>query len=996
MNNKFHFEPFSEGGGKPVDIGIDFGNNALKVSYRIANGQITNFTPSEDILNSYNRKSTVFISFDLNKEKIKLLIKEEAYPAGDRKIMELDPSDLDVFFDFAENFQRPNQIFRCIKSQFYEGVLNERSEFFNKVAKRDEYRYFVLGKFEGVTLFINTNLFFDKMYVLCVETVLKDLAKKLDQTEVFCEDNSESPCNLFIRVFSSIPLGATPQLLNDDERVENYLNRKLSKLVFEKILDMIFGESNLVFVRGATDAESYVPSINSLRVIPVFAEIRFKTTYELVTPLINVLENNKEERLLLVLKDIGSLTNQTMFVYVDKAKKIIKPFNLDSFYGGGMSLNEKIIKRYCELLELNPVEYFWENNEKCFKNLQTLEDIKRQKLWNKRVQVKEFYGKDSKTHKIDFKTLNSLIGSYYPRSIEYKIQNYVRNELGRFVEHLGGNVRVILMGESFNQRSDVFNGVQIFLKSLGLGFLEKEPWNVYHTKDVNYISNTMVRSLDYHVGYYTLYDNIAVIGQYNKKEFVTLSSSKVGTNTQFIFNPLKHGNAECILFFTYVRYKKNKLKFDDMSKSVYGELEGHLNTKFMFTGNMEEQKGEIELLEQTKPYSFKNPKHPYYMLPLFKIILHRDNKEKPVDVVLNFVNTFEIYIEVKELGSMGNDLLYKGVMKYPLMLSKYESELIQYDYFNRVGLEFETKMFSSFSDKNDKIEEIFDPKCFSFIFPKSRVQDLDDEDVEMVESDEQVKITEVSKKKKKKTKKKTKKKKKKTKKKKKKKKKGKKRKRDNDDDDDEYDADEDKPPKKKRKKPCCKTCKKLMKDHPKICPLLNKKEDREKDNDSPNTPVQDEEFIFDEEEEYIESEESMDLVDGREVMEKLIQENKEREEDLEKDKMKLSDDGDYEINDENDLKPDTPDPDEDFRIETPSIEVHTDYLGAPPPPPQLFIPPIATKSVQNDIATRILQRTNGSGQFLMGVGGYGGKGLIPFVDDEEEDEEDNMDVDEEE
>ena len=585
----FSFEKENTKRKETVDIGIDFGNNALKVSYKIGDGDILDYSPPIQELNAYNRKSTVFVSFDFKRETIDELIEDkEYYEFNGEKILELDPSNLELSFDFSERVQNPNQLFRCIKSQYYEGVFNKNSEFFNKIAEKSNelgelYRYFLLGKVKDVNLMINSNLLFDKLYCLSVETVLKDVANNLDEVD-----------ELDIRIIASIPLGASPQLLNDDEKVENCLKRKFCVIKFR---------------RKENDFEEIVSTLVSDPkavgddIFDVNCEIRFKTQYELVAPLLNTIHNdrNANDKFLLIVHDIGSLTSQIGFFCVDKKNKLLKQFGLESFYAGGLNFDEKIIVEYCKLTNLDPSEYFWEHLSNCFENLKKLEHLKKQILYNNFFLCKGvvFEGKDNNIHEINennFETLKELIFKHYPDYVTNNVKPIIKERIKKHIEE-GGSVKVVLSGESFNQRSNHFNGKDLFLDDLEFNMLKYETWNVSHTNKVNFISKTFVRSMNFSNLNFTLYDNIAVVSSYKKNRYMILGSSKVGEEKEFLINPIEDNNGdEYILLFTYVKHYKRKIDamdvLDDKKNtcSVFHSLKDKITGDPILSG-WEENKG---------------------------------------------------------------------------------------------------------------------------------------------------------------------------------------------------------------------------------------------------------------------------------------------------------------------------------------------------------------------------------------------------------------------
>jgi hypothetical protein len=841
-----------------LTVGVDMGNNALKVSYRVGSaGPIQVYNPAQK--NEFNRLSTMFVGFDLKTQSLEAAINDEVVESNGCKFVEVDPSDLDVYFNFFDNLDKdPSYIFRCIKSQYYEGAFSKNSEFFSKVAEKigsdgSLFRYFYLGKHKDVHVLINTNLFFQKLFVVVIKEILK-----VSGVDFFAEDKALLGAEkLSIQVVSSVPLGIPNQLFNEDEQIQSYLDLEFLTTVF-KMDRTIDREPFFRYLEK-------VPVENSEVIIREFeTTVKFKTVYEVAPIIYKSLKNNEDDKLLLFTMDHGSMTKQFLGACILKKRKSITPFIVKSEREGGMQLNEEIIVRYCYQQTIDPRIYFWGNTKSCYRNLETIEGLKKTTLFKEDFHRDGvvLYGRvPEENHVLDFECFRMAVLMKFIQSInlpqEYK--RFVKKEVERFIEHEGGNVLVKLLGESFNQhtRMSKYNGVSKMLNGLGLNLLKREPGNIQHMGDVNYVSKVLVEgfgSENNPVMDYTLYDNLVVSSfSENFNLFLLLCPGQVGLKKEFFVTPIKIGNVEYIYVFTYVLKNRNRLNLNHFDSSVYEKL-----TKKMITTDTKVNifdDNNLGMLKRNKNFklSFEKSVSPYYLLPLFKFAFNRDGGVGGrVKMTFDFINTFETVVEVSDLEG---GLIFKQLMKYPLVLDRFDNEMFKYDFFRKSengkfeltyeDEEYESKMFCAFYYNVGFLEKDFlRKKDYAFVLPKDHqglnldfggdededdgqdvqmleknkqiidvgavVEDEDDDDVEMKEKEDEKPKRRRRKKKKKKKKKKNNKNKKgggKKKKKKKKKKRRKKRKREEEEADDagysgasNDEVEEIKPKRKKRKK----------------------------------------------------------------------------------------------------------------------------------------------------------------------------------------------------
>jgi hypothetical protein len=530
-----------------VDIGVDWGNHSFKCSLKCYKEEesydILNYSPPENELDEYNRKSSIWIPFNLDKENIKRVILEEqdeVYEKNGEKFLDLSLDDIILDFSFnGKNLEDKDGVFRCIKSQFFEGVFQEKSEFFTKVCKKITkngivYKFFWVGNIDGVNLLVNSNLLFDRLYVLTIEKALEFLSYKI--RDLYRID--ESIKDLIIKVYCSVPLGSPTQLINEDQKIEEHLNEVFSKTRFSVKRSILHGELfNLV---KYNDDKSDMVIFNT--------KVKFKSSYELVVPLLNVLSNyNPKTKSILYVKDVGSLTSQGLILFVDRKEKFIRVLNAESRYAGGMNFNEVIIERYYDGMNVeddkndknsfDPEEFFWIDSKNSRENFKTLEDLKKQILSNPNdfVVSRSFFGRsDSKEHKIDFDFLKLLITQHYKKFMEKEVDELLKlkAKIEKFLKKSNENDIVgVLLGESFNSRGiteNDYRGMKIM--SNGLSFFKDD--NLQYEEDINFISKNLLNQNLFKTDY-TLYDNLGVVNYYKEKEMVFLCDSRVGNQKKW-------------------------------------------------------------------------------------------------------------------------------------------------------------------------------------------------------------------------------------------------------------------------------------------------------------------------------------------------------------------------------------------------------------------------------------------------------------------------------
>ena len=603
-----------------------------------------NFVPHDSELNSYNRKSTVWVSYSLVEEKIREILKDqkEVFESDGQKYLDLSTNEVKLKFDFNEESVQSSSssndgIFRCLKSQFYDGVFDEESEFFKSVIKKvtsngEVYKFFFVGKIKrgrgDVNLVINSNLLFDQIYELAIEKVLSCLSEEIKTLY-----EREKTNLLSLKVFTSIPLGAPSQLLNDDKKVESYLNEVFRKTRFSLKNEKVFNSTYFELLKKDDTQEG----------VEFTTEVKFKSSYELLPPILKALRNNNDKEVIFLFEDIGSFTKQKICLYINNELNIIRPLRIESCYGGGMKFNEIIINRYCDVMNDNlddikedPEELFWGESANCYKNLVTLEEIKKQILvGNTLGDFYYFLGVNEKKYKADIETLKSIIISRYIRLMEEegKLPLTLKDGFEKFIKN-DGKFKVVLLGESFNYKSKSFSGVDCFLK--GLGPILK-PDSVIYLNDVDFIAKNLLKQ-DYSKGY-TMYDNIGVVDVISGGKVVVLCDSKVGNEHEMEIKPVRFKNSDYVLIFTYVENVIKRIKPNFLN--VY---EGIIE-KFICNSS-KQGSGKLELnnnLKEINPWSCNKPESPFCMVPLFKLKFNDRGEDRNLILKFKFINAFEIY-----------------------------------------------------------------------------------------------------------------------------------------------------------------------------------------------------------------------------------------------------------------------------------------------------------------------------------------------------------------